>query len=118
MQTPSELSARFIEAYNQRNGERMRAMLAPTLEYVRSGGEVLRTSDQVMAQYERDWSMFTNSRAEIRSYVESSDDFFGEITIHATVGDHSVSVEGAVAHRWRDGKLVRYRAYLDPLPEA
>jgi hypothetical protein len=118
MQAPSELSARFVEAYNQRNREGMRTMLSPTLEYVRPGGEVLSTSDQVMAQYERDWSMFTDPRVEIRSFVESGEDFFGEITIPATVGDHPVRVEGAVAHTWRDGMLARYRAYLDPLPQA
>ena len=118
MQTSSELSERFIEAFNQRNGEGMRAMLPPALEYVRPGGEVLRTSDHVMAQYERDWSRFTSSRVEIRRHVESGEDVFVEITIHTTVGDRSASVEAAVAHRWRHGKLVRYRAYADPWPAA
>jgi ketosteroid isomerase-like protein len=114
MRTSSELSMRFIEAFNQRNADGMRAMLPSALEYVRPGGDVLRTSDGVMAQYERDWSRFTSSRVDIRTHVESGENVFAEITLHVTVGDRSASVEAAVAHRWRDGRLVRYRAYADP----
>jgi hypothetical protein len=38
-----------------------------------------------------------------------------EITVHATLGDRPASVECALAHRWIDARLVRYRLYADPL---
>ena len=94
----------------------MRALLAPELEFVRPGGGTLRTADEVMAQYERDWAVMSGSCVVIRELVESGDGILAEITIHVTVGGRSSTVEAAIAHRWHDGRLVRYRLYSDPLP--
>ena len=116
MPTPKELTARFIHAYNQRDREALRALLAPVLEYVRPGGAKLTTAEEVMAQYERDWVVLSSSSVEVRELVESGDGIIAEITVKGTIGGRSLALEGVIFHRWRDGRLIRYRAYSDPLP--
>jgi ketosteroid isomerase-like protein len=116
MPAPRDLTARFMEAYNRRDHDALRALLAPELEYVRPGGGVLRTADEVMGQYECDWSVLAASRVEVRELTELEDGVIAEITVHVTTADGSGSVEAALVHRWRDGLLVRYRLYADPLP--
>jgi ketosteroid isomerase-like protein len=116
MPTPKELTARFMHAYNQRDRVALRALLPPVLEYVRPGGGKLTTAEEVMAQYERDWVVLCSSSVEVRELVESGEGIIAEITINATMSGRSLAVEGVVAHRWRSGRLVRYRAYTDPLP--
>jgi ketosteroid isomerase-like protein len=116
MPTPKELTDRFMHAYNQRDRAAMRALLPPVLEYVRPGGGKLTTAEEVMAQYERDWAVLSSSSVEVRELVESGDGIIAEITLKVTMSGRSLSVEGVIAHRWRGGRLVRYRAYTDPLP--
>jgi len=116
MPTPKELTARFIHAYNQRDREALRALLAPVLEYVRPGGAKLTTAEEVMAQYERDWVVLSSSSVEVRELVESGDGIIAEITLKVTMSGRSLALEAVVAHRWRNGRLIRYRAYSDPLP--
>ncbi len=55
MASASELTSRYIDACNRRDRPAMRELLAATLDFVRPGGGTLRTADDVMAQYERDW---------------------------------------------------------------
>ena len=116
MPTPKELTARFMRAYNERDREALRALLPPVLDYVRPGGGKLTTAEEVMAQYERDWVVLNSSNVEVRELVESGDGIIAEITIKATMGGRSLTLEGVIFHRWRDGRLVRYRAYTDPFP--
>ena len=117
MPTSKELTDRFIRAYNARDRMAIRAMLAPVLEYVRPGGARLTTPDEVMAQYERDWAMLRNSSVEVRALLETDESIMAEITAVATTIDgRSLTFEAAIAHRWHEGRLVRYRAYVDPLP--
>ena len=56
MPTPRELTGR----------EALRALLPPQLEYVRPGGGTLRTADEVIDQYEREWAVLSSSRVEVR----------------------------------------------------
>jgi SnoaL-like domain len=114
--TALELTLRFMDAHNRRDRTAMRAMLPPALEYVRPGGGRLRTADEVMEQYERDWTLMERSRASIREYLASDSEIRAEITIEATINGRSGAVEGAVTQRWSEGKLVRYRLYTDPVP--
>jgi limonene-1,2-epoxide hydrolase len=116
MPTPKELSDRFIRAYNERDRVAIRNLLPPVLEYVRPGGGKLTTAEEVMAQYERDWAALSSSSVEVRELLESDDGIIAEITIRATMKERSLDVEAAVAHRWRGGRLIRYRLYSDPLP--
>jgi len=114
--TALELTLRFIDAHNRRDRAAMRAMLPSTLEYVRPGGGRLRTADEVMEQYEREWALMERSRASIREHLASDSEIRAEITIEATINGRSGAVEGAVTQRWSEGKLVRYRLYTDPVP--
>jgi ketosteroid isomerase-like protein len=91
-------------------------MLPPELEYVRPGGGTLRTADEVLAQYERDWAVMSSSTVEVRDLVESDDRIIAEITVVATINGRSLAVPAALVHQWRDGRLIRYRLYSDPLP--
>ena len=116
MPTPKELTDRFIHAYNQRDRVAMRALLSPVLEYVRPGGGKLTTADEVMAQYERDWAVLSRSSVEVRELLESDDGIMAEVTLRITMKERSLSVEAVVIHRWREGRLIRYRVYSDPWP--
>jgi ketosteroid isomerase-like protein len=117
MANARELTQRYVDAYNRRDRTAMRELLPATLEFVRPGGGSLRTADEVMAQYERDWAILERSRVAIRDLVESNDAILAEITVEGSLGGRSAAVEGVIVHRWRDGKLVRYRYYTDPLPD-
>ena len=116
MPTPRELTARFMHAYNQRDREALRTLLAPVLEYVRPGGGKLTTAEEVMAQYERDWAVLSSSSVEVRELVESGDGIIAEVTLKVTMSGRSLTLELVIAHRWRNGQLIRYRAYSDPFP--
>lgn len=114
--TPLEHSQAFIDAYNRRNVEELRSLLAPELEYIRPGPVTLTTPDEVMAQYEMDWARFERSRIDVRSYVEADDAVAAEVTISASTHGREEVVEAVVVHQWHNGRLVRYRAYFDPFP--
>jgi ketosteroid isomerase-like protein len=116
MPTPKELSNRLIRAYNERDRVAIRQLLPPVLEYVRPGGGKLTTAEEVMAQYERDWAVLSSSRVEVRELLESDDGIMAEITLRVTMKERSLSVEAVVVHRWREGRLIRYRVYADPFP--
>jgi len=114
--TPLEHSQALINAYNRRDAEALRSLLAPKLEYIRPEAITLTTPDEVMAQYEIDWATFERSRVDIRSYVEDEDTVAAEVTILASRERQDMVVEAVVFHQWRNGRLVRYRAYFDPFP--
>ncbi len=118
MESARELTYRYIDAYNRRDRVAMRELLSATLEFVRPGGGTLRTADEVMAQYERDWAVLDHSRIDVRDLMESADAILAEVTAVGGLGGRSLPVDGVVAHRWHEGRLVRYRYYSDPLPEA
>lgn len=118
MPIPTELSRRFIDAYNRRDRTALRELLAPDLDYVRPRGGRLRTAGEVMDQYERDWAVLEASSVEVRQMNESEDAIFAEITVHGTSGRESLEWDAAIVHEWRDGLLVRYRLYSDPPPDA
>lgn len=116
MATPKDLTLQYIDAYNRRDDAGMRALLSPSLEFVLPGPASLRTADEVLAYYQQQWAATIRSRVDVRELMESDDGILAEITMTATMGELSGSVEGVIAHRWQNGRMVRYRAYLDPLP--
>jgi ketosteroid isomerase-like protein len=63
-----------------------------------------------------DWAMLSSSTVKVREVVASGDRIMAEITIEAVMNGRPLAVEAVVAHRWRDGRLVRYRLYSDPVP--
>jgi ketosteroid isomerase-like protein len=113
--TPTELTRAYIDAYNRRDEQGMREFLPDHLVYVRPGPTVLHTADEVMDLYRSEWHAY-DSRCEIRTEYEDGDVFAGEVTLVS--GRNEVEVECGVFHRWVDGKLVHYRAYVDPRPTA
>ncbi len=116
MATPKELTLQYVDAYNRRDHAAMRALLSPVVEFVLPGPATLRTADEVLAWYQQQWAAASRSRVDVRELMESDDGILAEITMTATMGEISGSVEGVIAHRWQDGRMVRYRAYLDPMP--
>jgi ketosteroid isomerase-like protein len=112
-----ELTTRFMDAYNRRDRQELLSLLAADLEYVRPGGGRLRTADEVMDQYERDWSALTESRVTVRALIESDGAVFAEISIGGRTAAGAFVLDAALVHEWRDGKLARYRLYADPLPQ-
>jgi ketosteroid isomerase-like protein len=114
--TPLELSQAYINAYNRGDEEALRSLLAPELEWIRPGPVTLTKPDEVMAKYEELWGRFEHSRIDIRSYVEDEDTIAAEITISVSTKGRDIVMEGVVIHQWRNGQLVRYRIYYDPLP--
>src|SRR5262249_40208250 len=90
---------------------RARARVCPA-----RGGK-LTTAEEVMAQYERDWAVLRSSSVEVRALLESGECVMAELTLTAaTIDGRSLVFGAAIAHQWHDGQLVRYRAYMDPLP--
>jgi ketosteroid isomerase-like protein len=114
--TPKELTLQYIDAYNRRDDAAMHTLLSPVLEFVLPGPATLRSADEVLAWYHQQWAAASRSRVDVRELMESDDSILAEITMTATMGELRGSVEGVIAHRWQDGRMVRYRAYLDPMP--
>ncbi len=109
--TPAELSRAFLDAYNRRDGEAMRAMLADDFTYIRPGPVTLDGADRVIARYGKDWEA-VGATLRVRRLLEAGDDVVMEITIDRPDG---VSIEAVVLHRWEEGRLVDYRLYRDPV---
>lgn len=112
--TPTELTRAYIDAYNRRDEQGMRAFLPDRLVYVRPGPAVLHTPDEVMDLYRTEWAAH-DSRCVIRTEYEDGDVFAGEVTLVSS--RTGAEVECGVFHRWVDGRLVEYRAYVDPRPD-
>lgn len=106
---PPDLSATFLDAYNRRDAEMMRSLLATEFVYVRPGPQRLEGIDEVMARYARDWAT-VGAHLRIRRVLADGDDVAMEITIDVPGGR---AIEAAVLHGWKDGRLVDYRLYRD-----
>jgi len=112
MSDPATLSATFLDAFNRRDLDLLEAMVAPSVDYLRSLGEPLTTPAQVRARYAEDFELMPDSRAEVTAVIAQNEtDVAFEILFHV-VGR---TVTGGVHHRWVDGKMTRYRAWTDPI---
>lgn len=109
--TPSDLSRAFLDAYNRRDSEAIRAMLAEQFSYVRPGPKPIDGIDNVLAQYQKDWDT-VGATLSVRRVVASGSDVAMEISIELPAGR---VVEAAVLHRWADDRMVEYRLYRDQL---
>lgn len=116
MPTPAELSARFLDAFNRRDADTMRAMLAPEVTYVRPGPTRIEGVDAIIGRYRSDWERYDN-RNTIRQIIEEGNDVAMEITAVVEREGQHVEFEFAVIMRWVDDKLVYYRLYVDPIPQ-
>lgn len=107
--TPADLSRTFLDAYNRRDADTMRAMLADEFSYVRPGPVTLEGVERVMDRYAKDWEA-VGATLRVRHLIEAGAEVVMEITIDRPDG---VSIEAVVLHRWDEGRLVGYRLYRD-----
>lgn len=108
--TPRQLSLRFLEAYNRRNAEALRALIDPEVHYVRMGGRVADGVDDVVAAYVASWD--AGFVFELDRSTEEGDAVVIEITGRRQRPPHEV-IKACDYHRWRDGRMIEYRAYVD-----
>lgn len=113
-----ELSRTFIDAYNRRDADAIRALVADDVSYVRPGQKLLTSPDEVVGIYQKEWGNVSRSRVDVRDAWHVDDAVCAEITVTVEIDGAELQVEGGVFHGWKGGKLVRYRLYLDPLPGA
>ena len=109
MRTPGELSRAFLEAYNHRDAETMRSLLAPEVVYIRPGPTRISGIEEILDRYRRDWEQYDNENV-IRAIVEDGDTSVMEITMKFPDGTET---HAAVVTRWVGGLMVSYRLYMD-----
>ena len=109
MRAPAELSRIFLEAFNDRDAETMRSMLAPEVVYIRPGPTRISGVEAIIERYRRDWERYDNKNA-IRELVEDGDTSVMEITMEFPGGSET---HAAVVTRWVGELMVSYRLYMD-----
>ena len=109
VRTPAQLSRAFLEAYNDRDAETMRSMLAPEVVYIRPGPTRIRGREAIMDRYRRDWERYDN-RNVIRSVIEDDEASVMEIGMKFPDG---AETDAAVVTRWAGELMVSYRLYMD-----
>lgn len=110
--TPAELAADLVDAYNERDDDRLRRLFADPLAYTGPGGSTITGAAEVMDLYHLDWGI-NNARSHIRRMVESGEWVAFEFTMVLPDGS---GVDGSVFQRWVGDRLVESRTYFDPLP--
>lgn len=111
VRSPGELSATFLEAYNARDADTMRSLLAPEVAYIRPGPTRFTGIPEIMDRYRRDWERYDTENV-VRETYEDGNTAVMEITIKFGVGEES---EAVVVTRWVGEKMVSYRLYMDGL---
>lgn len=109
MRSPGELSTAFLDAYNRRDPETMRSMLAPEVAYIRPGPTRIDGVEAIMDRYRKDWDRYDTENV-IRNVVEDDDTSVMEITIKYGGGEEA---DAAVVTRWVGERMVSYRLYMD-----
>lgn len=109
MRAPAELSRAFLGAYNNRDAESMRSMLAPEVVYIRPGPTRIGAVEEIMDRYRRDWEQYDNKNV-IRRVVEDRERSVMEITMKFPDG---AETHAAVVTRWVGELMVSYRLYMD-----
>lgn len=117
MTAPSDLAARFLGAYNRRDADTMRSMLSRDITYIRPGPTPIEGVDAIIDRYRKDWEQYDNQNT-VRRIFEDGDEVAMEVTAVVERDGQRVEFELAVMMRWVDDKLVYYRLYTDPIPEA
>ena len=108
---PLERSLALIDAYNRRDADAIAAVLHPDIEYVRPGPRLAAGPDSIIRLYRSDWER-NDATIAVHSSMSDGDRVTVEIEVTSASG---ATFQGAAFHRWDDGLLVGYRAYLDPI---
>lgn len=110
--TPRQLSTEFLAAYNARDLAVLDALIAEDVDYTMMGGRRAAGKAEVVAAYAA--SFEAGFTFELIRATEEGDAIVIEIIGRQQESPHQV-VQANDYHRWRDGKLVEYRAYVDLL---
>lgn len=110
--TPRELSQALLDAYNNRDIAALADLVATEVDYVTMGGVRIETKAEVVAGYEA--SFAADFVFELIRATQEGDAVVIEIEGRQRIPPHDV-IQANDYHRWRDGKLVEYRAYVDRL---
>ena len=115
MDDPASLSRALIDAFNRRDAAAIAAMTAPTVDYLRAGGTPITTPAGVQERYEADFRTTPDIHAEMVEVAAQTDT---DVAFELVITVAGLTLSGAAHHRWIDGKLVRYRAWTEPLPRS
>lgn len=110
--TPRELSEAFLARYNAGDVEVLADLLDDDIDYVRTGGQRVESKAEVVEGYRS--SLEAGFVFELIRSTAERDDVVIEIVGRQQESPHQV-IQANDYHRWRDGKLVEYRAYVDLL---
>lgn len=108
--TPRELSAALIDAYNRRDIEGIAALIADDVSYTRMGGVVVPTKDDVVAGYAATFE--ADITFEVVRSTQEGDAVVVELEGRQLTPPHR-EIRANDFHRWRNGQLVEYRAFVD-----
>ena len=110
MSEPERLSRALIAAFNARDLDAIESMVASPTDYKRSGADALRTPAEVRERYARDFELTPDIHAELVHVVAATDT---EVAFELVVTTSGLTLPGAAHHRWVDGRLARYRSWVD-----
>lgn len=112
--TPRELSAALVDAYNRRDIDGIAALIADDVSYTRMGGVVVPTKDDVVAGYAA--SFEAGFTFDVVRTTQEGDAVVIELWGRQAEAPHQ-EIRANDYHRWRNGQLVEYRAYVDVIGE-
>ena len=121
MPSPSELSLRYVAAFNAGDLDALMALVDESVDFKRPDDERLLTRSAVRSRYAQDWSDHAQVRVHVDRLMECGSTAVIEIEVDAGPPSHEW-YRGTVIHDWSaDGQLVRYRLYIGdtqrPAPE-
>jgi ketosteroid isomerase-like protein len=113
VKSPGQLSRRYIELHDSYDIDGMLELVDDSIYFKRAEEEPLVGAETVRRQYLEDWEGHERVAVTVRRIFESESS--AAIKIHVESGPPSnVQYDGVVVHDWSgDGRLVRYRLYVD-----
>lgn len=112
MSSPTELSRRYVAAFNAGDLDALMALVDESVDFKRPDEERLLTRSAVRARYAEDWSDHEHVHVHVDRLMECGSTAVIEIEVDAGQPSHEW-YRGTVIHDWNaDGQLVRYRLYV------
>jgi len=113
VESPSELSRRYIDRHNHGDLDGLLELVAENIDFKRAGDKPLRGTLAVRRQYQNDWHDHNHVVVTPNRIFESGR--AAVIEIHVESGPPSnVGYDAVVVHEWNEAdQLVRYRLYVD-----
>ena len=112
MLSASELSSRYVAAFNAGDLEALDALIDDSVDFKRLGEQRLLSRSAVREQYAEDWSGHKQVHVHVHRILECGSTAVIEIEVDAGPPSHEW-YRGTVIHDWSaEGRLVRYRLYI------